>query len=286
MKKNSENKLLNENLKLKKDKSLLLNHSVTTNNLIAHLLFLKYQSEALSKEQKLFIAKMNHELKTPLNAILGFAQVMDKEVFGPISNEKYKRYIKKIISSGEMLLSLIENILDFSKLELNEGHLLEEKVDLLASINDSVSLIKMAFPIENKKIVIHSFAPVFIKADRRMLRQIFLNILSNAVKFTNSNGKIDVYVKKLSTGIQVVFKDNGCGIEKKKLSQLFNLNNQVISSFIKSDQGMGLGLVLVKKMVILHQGRMKVQSVLNKGTIFQIDFPKERILTGDSHEVF
>ncbi len=281
MQRKTEEKLLNEILKLKEDKSVLINHEEAINNLIAHLLFLKYQSEAFYKEQRLFIAKMNHELKTPLNAILGFAQIMKDE----IQNEKHKKYIQHILSSGRMILSLIDNMLDFSKSEMNDLKINESKVELLTILNETILLIQKAFPLEKRKIKIHFSSLIYLRFDERMLKQIFLNILSNAVKFTSSDGSIDIYFEKLSTGIRLIFKDNGYGIEKEKLTHIFDPFYQKVSAIGKYQQGMGLGLVLVKKMVILHQGRVDIKSVLNQGTSLIIDFPKERIiLPGDDDE--
>ena len=281
MQRKTEEKLLNEILKLKEDKSVLINHEEAINNLIAHLLFLKYQSEAFYKEQKLFIAKMNHELKTPLNAILGFAQIMEDE----IQNEKHKKYIQHILSSGRMILSLIDNMLDFSKSEMNDLKINESKVELLTILNETILLIQKAFPLEKRKIKIHFSSLIYLRFDERMLKQIFLNILSNSVKFTHSDGSIDIYFEKLSTGIRLIFKDNGYGIEKEKLIHIFDPFYQMPSSIGKYQQGMGLGLVLVKKMVILHQGRVDIKSVLNQGTSLIIDFPQERIiLPGDDDE--
>ena len=274
MKRNNKKNLLNEILKLKEDKSILINHEETINNLIAHLLFLKYQSEAFYKEQKLFIAKMNHELKTPLNAILGFAQIMDEE----IQNENHKKYIQHILSSGRMILSLIDNMLDFSKLEMNDFKIKESKVDLLRVLNETILVLQKAYHFEKRKIKIHFSSLIYLKFDERILKQIFFNILSNSVKSTCSDGYIDVYLKKLSTGIRLIFKDNGCGIEKEKLIHIFDPFYQIHSSDGKYPQGMGLGLVLVKKMVILHQGRVDIKSVLNKGTSLIIDLPIERII--------
>lgn len=278
MKKENKNKLLKEISKLKEDKILLFKHESITNNLIAHLLFLKYKSEAFDKEQQLFIAKMNHELRTPLNSLLGFAQLLDDECFINTKNGKSKEYIKNILLSGQMLLSLIDNLLDFSRLEMSSEKLFESKVDLLNILNDSICLIKKAIPFENKKISLHFSSSIDFLGDERMLRQIFLNILSNAVKFTDSKGRIDIYFKKLSTGIRFIFKDNGCGIKKENLPYIFNPFYQIQKSSDKYQQGMGLGLVLVKKMVILHQGNVHIKSVFKKGTVLMIDFPKERLI--------
>ena len=187
-----------------------------------------------------------------------------------------------ILSSGQMILSLIDNMLNFSKLEMNDFQIIESKVDLLGVLNESTLLIQKAFLLEKRKINIHFSSLIYLRFDERMLKQIFLNILSNSVKFTRSDGSIDIYLEKLSTGIRLIFKDDGYGIEKEKLTHIFDSFYQKVSAIGKYQQGMGLGLVLVKKMVILHQGRVDIKSVLNKGTSLIIDFPKERmILPGD-----
>lgn len=278
MDKNEKEILLQEIEKLKSDKSVLLNQTVDLNNLIAELSFLKAQAESFNNSQKIFIAQMNHELKTPLNAILGFARLMDEEVYGPIENKKYKEYVKYILSAGQTLFELINNQLNFSKLEMSQIYLNEKNIDLIKVLNESIALIQKAVIYEKRNIFLHVKDPVFLKADEQMIKQIFFNILSNAVKFTKKDGEINIYLRRLPQFVRIIFKDNGCGIEKNKLKNLFDPFYKTKQTFFKSQQGMGLGLVLVKKMVILHQGRVMIKSVLNKGTLLMIDFPNERFL--------
>ena len=287
MNKKSKTNLLLEIKKLKKHKKTLMQQSIISNNLIAELLFLRCQSEAQCKAQQLFVAKVNHELRTPLNAILGFAQVIDNEVFGPIENKKYKEYVKYILRAGEQLSELVNNVLDFSKLEMNQMHLYETNVCVLSVLNEAVMLVKNAFLLEQRIINIHSMKNIILRVDEQLLKQIFLNILSNAVKFTKPDGKIDVFLHLDNNKIRFVFKDNGIGIPKEKIQNIFNPFYQIPTPKGIINQGTGLGLVLVKKMVILHQGNIEVKSVLNKGTLLMIDFPKERVISlGDSDEAF
>jgi signal transduction histidine kinase len=287
MNKKSKTNLLLEIKKLKKHKKTLMQQSIISNNLIAELLFLRCQSEAQCKAQQLFVAKVNHELRTPLNAILGFAQVMDKEVFGPIENKKYQEYVKYILRAGEQLSELVNNVLDFSKLEMNQMHLYETNVCVLSVLNEAVMLVKNAFLLEQRIINIHSMKNIILRVDEQLLKQIFLNILSNAVKFTKPDGKIDVFLHLDNNKIRFVFKDDGIGIPKEKIQNIFDPFYQIQTSRDIINQGTGLGLVLVKKMVILHQGNIVVKSVLNKGTILMIDFTKERVIAlGDSDEAF
>lgn len=278
MKKNKENYMLKEIEHLKKEKQILLNQTSDLNNLIAELFFFNAQSKAINKTQELFISRLNHEIKTPLNAILGFSQLIDDEVFGPIKNKKYKEYIKYIISGGQTLLDLINNMLYFSKLEMNQISLDEKNVDIINLLNEVILLTKKAYSFKKRDIFIHTNKHFFLKADETMLKQIFLNILSNAIKFTKNNGKIDIYFRKMPKAIRFIFKDNGCGIERSKLKSIFDPFSENKKTFSKTQQGMGLGLVLVKKMVILHQGIISIKSVKNKGTLLIIDFPIERFV--------
>lgn len=278
MKKKNNKNSASEISKLKKDKSFLLSREIMLNNLIAELLFLRFQSEAFNKAQKLFLFQTIHELKTPLNAICGFSRLLEKEEFDALKNKKHQEYVSYISSSAQMLLLLLDNMINFYKFEKNEVVLNEEEVDLSDLLKESIVLIQTATQFKNKKIYFQPIKNVFFKGDKRILKQIFLNILLNSLKFTLNDGKINISLQKLSTGIRLIFKDNGVGIKKEKLKHLFDPFCSISPSFNKIPQGMGLGLVLVKKMVILHQGRVIVKSRLNKGTVLMIDFPKDRLI--------
>lgn len=290
MKKNEQKNIIqnlsNQVLALQEDKNILETQVVEINKLVANLFIAQNQLEAMNKAQMNFIANVSHELRTPLNAILGFAQVMDDEVFGPIENKNYKEYVKFILSSSNHLLSLINDVLDLSKIQADRMFLYESNVDVNALLIEILSLARQFSKNNNRIIKLHPMPKIIMKADEKLLKQIFINILSNAVKFTNSDGKIDVFVKKISSGIRFIFQDNGIGIPKEKINQLFKPFIQIENILSRSHDGTGLGLVLVKKMVILHDGKVEIKSVLKKGTKVIIDFPEKRIVSmGDKDEI-
>ncbi len=289
MKKNEQKNIIqnlsNQVVSLREDKNILETQVIEINKLVADLFISQNHLEALNKAQMNFIANISHELRSPLNAIIGFAQVMNNEVFGPIENKNYKEYINFILSSSEHLLSLINDVLDLSKIQADRMFLYETNVNIETLLLEVLSLAKQFSKNNNRTIKLHLSQKIIIKADEKLLRQIFLNKLSNAVKFTNIDGKIDIFVKKTSFGIRFIFQDNGIGIPKEKINHLFEPFMQIENVLSRSHDGTGLGLVLVKKMVILHSGNIEIKSIFKKGTKVIIDFPKKRIVSiGDKDE--
>ncbi len=284
--KDSLKNLLIENESLKKDKSILISQLVETNNILADLLLSQNQLEAVNKAQINFFANMSHELRNPLNAILGFTQVIQEEVFGPLENKTYKEYINFIYTGATHLLALVNDGLDLSKIQSNKMCMYEMRVNLKKVLEEIIFLAKNLYLNEKRIITLNPMPDIILKADEKMLRQIFLNILSNAVKFTKNSGHIDIFVKKTVEGIQISFQDNGIGIAKDKLPFLFQPFTQIKNDLGERYHGTGLGLVLVKKMVILHQGKIQIESEENKGTCLTIDFPRQRIISmGEKNEI-
>ena len=271
---------------LQEDKNVLAKQVVEINKVVANLFISQNHLEAINKEQQMFMANVSHELRTPLNAILGFAQVMRDEVFGPIENKNYKEYIRFILSNSEHLLSLINEILDLSKIQANKMLLYETNINLKRLLKDCI-FIALQFDTKSKRnITLHQMPQIVLKADEKLMKQVFLNVLSNAVKFTETDGKIDIYVKKTEFGIRLVFKDNGIGIPKEKINKLFQPFEQIENVLSRAHKGSGLGLVLVKKMVILHGGRVKIETLSPRGVVVLIDLPQTRIvLLGDKNEI-
>ena len=181
---------------LQEDKNILAKQVVEINKLVANLFVSQNHLEAVNKEQQMFIANISHELRSPLNAILGFAQVMSDEIFGPIENKNYKEYIKFILLNSNHLLSLINDVLDLSKMQANKMLLYETHINLKQLLDDTIFIAKQFDRKSKRNILLHKMPFVILKADEKLMKQIFLNILSNAVKFTQENGQIDIFVKK------------------------------------------------------------------------------------------
>ena len=278
--------LKNKQSKLE-EKILLLNKQAEeTNKLLAELIMQQNKTEADNKAQMRFFSYVNHELRTPLNAIIGFAQVINSELFGPLNNQQYKEYISFILKSATHLLSIVNDVLDFSKIKEDKLILNETNISLSFILKEIIEVLNQILHENKITIQVYQKEDVVLFADERMIKQIFLNILSNAIKFTKKDGRIDIYIRKSPFGISIVFKDNGIGIGKNKIKKLFQPFYQTENIFSRNNLGTGLGLVLVQKMVILHQGRVSIKSTLHQGTELQIDFPQKRIISlGDKNEV-
>ena len=229
-----------------------------------------------------FLAGMSHELRTPLNAILGMAEALEEEVYGQI-NEKQQKALKTIEESGVHLLSLINDILDISKLEAGKVELEIDDVGVKAVCESSLRLIKETAYKKNIKINF-SMNPVsmVLKADPRRLKQILVNLLSNAVKFTPSNGEIGLeVVGDLSNEIiHFAVWDTGIGISQENATRLFKPFVQLDSSLSREYAGTGLGLSLVSRLTELHGGSILLESEVEKGSRFVVSFPwQEQIET-------
>lgn len=229
-----------------------------------------------------FLANMSHELRTPLNAIIGFSEMMQRQLLGPIGTEKYLDYITGIRESGEHLLDLISDILDMSKMEAGKYTLDLEQLNLSKTIRLAIHMmegravdsgIKLSADIPNEDLV--------ITADRRALMQILLNIISNAVKFTDDGGQVNIIIREREQYVSIKVHDTGIGIPPNKLSNIVRPFEQVSSHYSRDHQGSGLGLAITKELVELHHGTLLIDSELDKGTTVTVHIPYQ-IQTDDS----
>ena len=229
-----------------------------------------------SRAKSSFLANMSHELRTPLNAIIGFSEVMTREMFGPVG-PRYQEYSRLIHESGGHLLELINSVLDMSKIEAGKFELVEEMFDLEEMAEGAVRFLKI--PAERAsvalKLSIHpSAATVF--ADRRALKQILVNLLSNGVKYTPAGGEVRVSARLAADsgqGIEVVVSDTGTGISKADLERLGKPFEQVENAETRAKEGTGLGLALVKSLAQMHGGSATIESVLGEGTVVTVQLP-------------
>ena len=228
--------------------------------------------ETASRHKSEFLANMSHELRTPLNAILGFSQVLEKRLFGEL-NEKQGEYIEDIRSSGNHLLSLINDVLDLSKVEAGQIELevapfsLREAVDrgvVMVRERASKSGVALAAEIEPEVQV--------VSGDERRIRQILFNLLSNAVKFTPAGGRIDVSARLVDEEIQLAVADTGPGIAPEDLDRIFEEFQQTDAG-ARQQEGTGLGLALSRRLVELHGGRIWVESEVGVGSRFVFTLP-------------
>lgn len=227
-----------------------------------------------------FLAQMSHELRTPLNAILGFSEVMKEEMFGAHSAPQYAEYANDIHSSGQHLLSLINEILDLSRIEAGRYELNEEALVLAGVVEDCHHLLKVR--ARNKGVsVIERFEPNMPKlwADERAIRQIVLNLMSNAIKFTPAGGEITLKVGWTASGGQYIsVRDTGPGIPEDEIPIVLSNFGQGSNAIKSAEQGTGLGLPIVQGLAAMHGGSFTLKSTMREGTEVITTFPAERVM--------
>ncbi len=238
------------------------------------------RAEAANFAKSRFLANMSHELRTPLNAILGFSEMIKGEYLGPVKNERYKAYAGDIHESGTHLLKLINEILDLSRIEAGRYELVETPVDVGAIAWESIRYMRLHAQAKNLRIVT-SFSPSLpkIMADEKAMRQICLNLLANAVKFTQDGGLVVIKTAVLHTGeAAFTIRDNGPGIPEKELPQGLQAFGQGSLAQKLEDKGTGLGLAIVSGLVNLHGGRLDFRSKPGLGTEATVVLPKSRMV--------
>lgn len=235
-------------------------------------------AQAENRDKSQFLANVSHELRTPLNAIIGFSEFIKLERSGPIGNEKYAEYIKDIHSSGVHLLSLINDILDYSKAEADKLELDISEVDITKAIRNSMRLVSPRAETAQVQLVEEIPSDHFIiKTDGKKLKQVMLNLLSNAVKFTPQGGSVTVtmWQNVVDGSISIEVRDTGIGIAPKDISRAMAPFGQVDNTLSRKYEGTGLGLPLTRKFVELMGGTFNIQSEVGKGTTIVICLPKE-----------
>jgi two-component system cell cycle sensor histidine kinase PleC len=238
------------------------------------------KAEEANLAKSRFLATMSHELRTPLNAILGFSEVMKNEIFGPHLNTAYKDYSGDIHGSGQHLLELINEILDLSRIEAGKYELNEEALSLAGIVEDCQHMLSLRASAKGQGIenLIETDLPK-IWGDERALRQIVLNILSNAIKFTPQGGEIVIKVGWTAAGGQYVsVKDNGPGIPEDEIPTVLQSFGRGSHAIKTAEQGSGLGLPIVKGLVDLHEGGFDLKSRPRDGTLVTVTFPPGRVM--------
>jgi signal transduction histidine kinase len=228
--------------------------------------------EAASLHKSEFLANMSHELRTPLNAIIGFSQLLRERMFGDV-NAKQEEYLDDILSSGNHLLSLINDVLDLSKVEAGEVALEAAPFSLREVLERGVVMVREQATKDGVKIALSADLDVdTVEGDERRIRQVIFNLLSNAVKFTPAGGAVDVNAAQVDGEVRVSVADTGPGIASEDHERIFEEFQQTEAG-IEQREGTGLGLALSKRLVELHGGRIWVESELGKGTTFVFTLP-------------
>ncbi len=235
----------------------------------------RFEAETANASKTAFLANMSHELRTPLNAILGFSEIISQECFGPVGSERYRDYAGDIHSSGAHLLSLINDLLDVAKIEAGRMDIAPHPLDPARTFDIALKLIgtKAREKDQDLVIAVEEAAPP-LYADERAVKQILINLVSNAVKFTPQGGRIEVVAGRSASGdFQIMVRDNGPGIPRDKLDRIFSPFNQVDNRFDRQAGGTGLGLALVRGLAQLHGGHALLESDFGKGCSAFVTLP-------------
>ncbi|MCZ4282678.1 ATP-binding protein [Kiloniella laminariae] len=258
---------------------VILIRDITQRHLDQEALITALENADLANRSKSeFLANMSHELRTPLNAILGYSEIMEQQLLGPLENKKYLGYVSDIHSSGALLLEIINDILDLSKIEAGRYTLEEENINLAEVVEQTNRIIKGTAAEKNLEFDINRIPAFILYADARALKQILLNLLSNAIKFTPAGGKVILSASQENSGIQIKVTDTGIGMEPHDLARIFEPFFRVGQTMTTEVSGTGIGLALTRKLVEFHQGTLEIQSTIDEGTTATVTLPLARLI--------
>ncbi len=233
----------------------------------------KTRAEAANRSKSEFLANMSHELRTPLNAVIGFSEIMSQEMFGALGSPKYSEYALDIGRSGQFLLDVINDILDMSKIEAGRVELELSTVDLGSMLEEVLRLVGPRAAESGIELKQDASKTAEFVADRRALKQVFINLISNAVKFTPEGGTVTIKSRNIDKNISVQIIDTGIGIPQRDIEKLGRPFEQVENQFTKSKGGSGLGLAISKSLVDLHGGSLTITSKEGVGTTVTVTIP-------------
>jgi two-component system cell cycle sensor histidine kinase PleC len=243
------------------------------------LVVAKEMAEVANRSKSEFLANMSHELRTPLNAIIGFSEIMDRSTFGPIGNARYAEYVRDIIRSSRHLLDIINDILETAKMEAGKLELDEEDIALAEDVGDTVRLLAEQAAQARVTMTIRADERLpRLHADRRRVRQIVLNLVSNAIKFTPPGGRVTVELHLRSSGeMTLTVADTGIGIAAEDVPKVLTPFGRVEGSLARRHEGTGLGLPLSRALAELHGGGLSIDSAPGRGTRVTVMFPQTRV---------
>jgi PAS domain S-box-containing protein len=241
------------------------------------LVAVKEQAEIANRSKTEFLANMSHELRTPLNAIIGFSQVMAGEMLGPITTQRYVGYARDILGSAEHLLGIINDLLDVSKLETGKIELAEEAIDVAKAVGDLIHLVEGKARAAELRVVVRREGEVpRLRGDPRKVKQIVLNLLTNAIKFSRPGGEVDIVLKNDAGAVTITVTDRGIGMDAQEVELAMTRFGQVTGPWVRGESGTGLGLPLAIGLTELHGGTLRIQSIKGVGTTVTVAFPPAR----------
>jgi len=242
----------------------------------AEILRTRDEAESASRAKTQFLANMSHELRTPLNAVIGFSEILNRELFGTLGEARYRDYARLIHESGEHLLNVVNDILDMSKIEAGKFKIVKEPFDVAPLIKSCCDLLRHTAEQRSLSLILdvaHGIPE--LPADKRACKQMLINVISNAIKFTDPGGWVRVTARRVDGNVEFSVADNGIGIAEADLPKLGKPFVQANNSYDRSYDGAGLGLSVVKGLARLHGGSLELRSKLGEGTIATIVLPLE-----------
>ncbi len=244
----------------------------------------KARAEEASKAKSEFLANISHELRTPLNAIIGFSEVMTEQFFGELGHEKYLDYARDIHESGRYLLDMIDDILDMSKIEAGRMALSIGLINVGDLIEESLRVVQPAAEERDIDLQQTGNPSIEVRGDKRALKQVLLNLLSNALKFTPEGGEISVRCYRYKGTVRIAIADSGVGIPRHEISKLGKPFQQVGNQLTKGHKGSGLGLAISRSIVEMHDGKLDIKSKVGEGTTVTCVLPEMPADDGDGED--
>jgi signal transduction histidine kinase len=234
------------------------------------------QAESANRAKSEFLANMSHELRTPLNAIIGFSEAISSGLLGPVIDEKQLEYINDIHTSGLLLLSIINDVLDMSKIEAGKLELAQERVTLMPIITETMRMVGEKARDHKIKLVIAPIArQVGVSGDTRAIKQILLNLLSNAVKFSHEGGRVDIRASlDAAATLAIEIEDSGIGMTPEEIERALQPFGQASPSTTRTHGGTGLGLPIAKGLAEAHGGSLTIESTPGRGTLVRVTLPQ------------